>query len=318
MQVSLVTTICNEETSIRGFMEAILNQSRLPDEMIIVDGGSTDQTIFILENEYLSRYPFIRLFKEKCNIARGRNLAIQKSNYNLVAVTDAGCFAAQDWLKKLAAPFEADATLDVSGGVTLPLQDNLFQKVAVAYFMVSSEQMQQNPRLISSRNIAFKKTIWEKAGGYPEWLELTGEDTLFNQQLINAGAVFKVIPEAKVHWKATENLAALHRKAFSYSRGNGEAGLYQKTIMKTMLVYAVVLVLFILGIVHIYFAFAGIVLWFLYLLYSAVKLAVKLKSAPVIGMGMIVKSIIDVSNLMGYLMGLMLRLRHQNTNPRDN
>ena len=47
MKVSLVVTVLNEEPSIAALLESILSQTKKADEIVIVDGGSTDKTIDI-------------------------------------------------------------------------------------------------------------------------------------------------------------------------------------------------------------------------------------------------------------------------------
>ena len=64
-----------------------------PDEVVIVDGGSKDQTRAILR-EYESRLP-LRVFVEPgCNISAGRNRAIARTKGDIVVVTDAGVMSA--------------------------------------------------------------------------------------------------------------------------------------------------------------------------------------------------------------------------------
>ena len=43
-KISFITTVYNEEDSIVEFLQSLKAQTCLPDEMIIVDGGSTDKT----------------------------------------------------------------------------------------------------------------------------------------------------------------------------------------------------------------------------------------------------------------------------------
>ena len=49
MQASIVATVRNEKDTIVAFVDSLLKQSKKPEEIIIVDGASTDGTREILE-----------------------------------------------------------------------------------------------------------------------------------------------------------------------------------------------------------------------------------------------------------------------------
>ena len=48
---SLICTLLNEEKTIGNFIDSIAKQSMLPDEVIIVDGGSKDSTLRTINNK---------------------------------------------------------------------------------------------------------------------------------------------------------------------------------------------------------------------------------------------------------------------------
>ena len=54
MKFTLIATVRNEAGTIREFVDSLLEQSRTPDEILIVDGASTDGTREILE-DYAAR-----------------------------------------------------------------------------------------------------------------------------------------------------------------------------------------------------------------------------------------------------------------------
>ena len=66
MKVSLITTILNEEKNIESFLHSIEEQTVLPDEVIIVDGGSKDKTLERIK-EYKSEKLKITVLVEKPN-----------------------------------------------------------------------------------------------------------------------------------------------------------------------------------------------------------------------------------------------------------
>ena len=50
--VSVVITVLNEEKSIRELIKALLTQDKKPQEIIIIDGGSSDKTVQIIKYLY--------------------------------------------------------------------------------------------------------------------------------------------------------------------------------------------------------------------------------------------------------------------------
>ena len=49
MTISLCITVFNEEKYITALLESIVSQTKQPDEVIIVDGGSTDKTVALIK-----------------------------------------------------------------------------------------------------------------------------------------------------------------------------------------------------------------------------------------------------------------------------
>jgi len=85
MKVSVVMTVLNDRAGCAAALETLLRQSRAPDEVVVVDGGSTDGT-----REYVASlagvHPHLRLMvAPDCNIAAGRNLGIAEAAGPIIA-----------------------------------------------------------------------------------------------------------------------------------------------------------------------------------------------------------------------------------------
>lgn len=75
----------------------------------------------------------------------------------------------------------------------------------------------------SSRCVAFRREAWAAVGGYPEWLTLTAEDTLFNYNLRAAGLRFHYASDAIVAWEVRPTLKAFLKMIYHYGYGWAEA-----------------------------------------------------------------------------------------------
>jgi GT2 family glycosyltransferase len=225
--IALVTTCLNESHSVAGWRSDIEGQTRRPDEIIIVDGGSRDATLDCLL-DWSSRDARVHVISATgANVARGRNLAIGAAQSALIASTDMGCRIDARWFQRLTAPFEQRPEVQAVYGAYDVNRDTMKNIVARADHC-SQGGFRGTPQrgfLPSSRSIAYQKTVWEMLGGYPEDLTLAADDTVFALQLARADVTVAYAPEALVYWSRHARIRSIWREAYIYARGNGEAGL---------------------------------------------------------------------------------------------
>ena len=225
--VSLVVTLKDEAGNLQEWLQGLLGQSRMPDEVIIVDGGSRDDSQAILQDFSEAHKAWFRVIVDSgANIARGRNLGIAAAKFPTIAVTDVGSDMDRHWLERLMAPFEADESVEVVAGGFAASSSTRLGRAAMKWLVPSMEAINPQSFIPSSRSLAFRKRSWEAVGGYPEWLTLTGEDTYFSLELKRVCKKWAVVPEAVVTWHAPTGLRSFFRKASSWASGDGEAGLF--------------------------------------------------------------------------------------------
>jgi cellulose synthase/poly-beta-1,6-N-acetylglucosamine synthase-like glycosyltransferase len=70
------------------------------------------------------------------------------------------------------------------------------------------------------RSSAFRRRLWERVGGYPEWL-YTAEDTLFAMRAKDLGFRAVYAQDAVVHWRPRPTLRKLAKMFYLYGRGQG-------------------------------------------------------------------------------------------------
>ena len=220
--VSIILTLLNEERGLAELFQALFDQSRQADEIVIVDGGSRDRTIKILQ-ELAATDRRIRVFVEPgVNIARGRNIAIERAAGPIIAVTDGGCHPEPNWLCELVRPIEEEGYGAVGGNFAVKWQGR-FEYFA-GLLSMPKDSGNERTRYFLGRSSAFLKEAWGAAGGYPEWL-YTGEDTLFAVRVRELGWRIGFAPLSVAAWRPRPTLKKLAKMFFLYGRGNARAGL---------------------------------------------------------------------------------------------
>ncbi|HYO88613.1 MAG TPA: glycosyltransferase [Candidatus Limnocylindrales bacterium] len=224
--ISVIATVLNEGESIRGLLNSLAGQTLPPDEVVIVDGGSRDQTLAILR-EYSGRLPLHVIEVPGCSISAGRNRAIAEAHGDLIASTDAGVVLVPGWLESLMAPLRSDSAVSVVGGFFEADARTVFEAALGAATLPLVEEIDAATFLPSSRSVAFRRAAWEAVGGYPEWLDYC-EDLIFDLRLKVAAPNWVFAPAAVVHFRPRKSLRAFMRQYTLYARGDGKADLWRK------------------------------------------------------------------------------------------
>lgn len=235
VQVSLAATVLNEGEAIDRLLDSIVAQTRLPDEVIIVDGGSRDDTVSRIAARRDGGFPVPLHLLELpgANISRGRNVAIAAARCDIIAVTDAGVHLEDTWLERLIAPFVAADPPDIVSGFFVPdpaafrPDAPLFPAALAATTLPAVADIDADTFLPSSRSVAFRRNAWEAAAGYPEWLDYC-EDLVFDLTLCGLGRRFVFAPEARVHFAPRPTPRAFYWQYFRYARGDGKADLWRR------------------------------------------------------------------------------------------
>jgi glycosyltransferase involved in cell wall biosynthesis len=235
-QISVVVPVLNEEDTIEMLLYSLLHQHKLPWEIILIDGGSTDNTGKIVKRiTSRSKVPIKYLIKAGANRSRARNLGIIEAKSPYVALTDGGVVASKGWLLAFNEILERDQGIEVLAGTYEPLVINQWSEVFFWYLGISVDDLDELSFLPSSRSILVSKEVVAKYGGYPERLE-TCEDLMFAAKM-KKHARMEVVKKAKVKWMVPKDLSKFFYTIAMYSKGDVIAG-YQPHIKSILKVYA--------------------------------------------------------------------------------
>lgn len=314
--VSVIATVKNEAQTVHRLLDSLATQTRPPDEVVIVDGGSTDGTVEVLE-EYTTGgdLPLKVLVRPGTNISQGRNVAIAEATGEIIASTDAGVRLSPNWLDELVKPLEKDRELYVVSGFFLPDPQTVFETALGATVLPVLADVNPDKFLPSSRSVAFRKEAWERVGGYPEWLDYC-EDLVFDFKLRELGP-FAFAPRAVAYFRPRKSLIAFFKQYYRYARGDGKADLWR---LRHAIRYSTYLIavpaIFILGLWRtplwwLLFLVAGaLMFWTPYKrlrpMIKGYSFADKIKAALWVP---VIRVTGDVAKMIGYPVGVFWRLR---------
>lgn len=193
----------NEEAHIGRLLTGLMRQRRRPDEIIVVDSGSSDATLSIA-----SAFPtqIVSIRPEDFSFGRACNVGVEASSSDVAIFVSAHCYPVYDtWIEELVAPFEAPDVALTYGRQTGPPSVRFSeQRLFETWFPDESVTRQRHP-FCNNANAAIRRAVWEDLK-YDEYL--TGlEDLDWGKRALDAGHVLAYVAEAPVVHVHEENFS---------------------------------------------------------------------------------------------------------------
>jgi len=184
--VSVIIPTLNEEKYLPKCLESLVRQSRVkPAEIIVVDGGSKDQTA-----EVAREFTDNVLLEPNRPVGAARNAGARQAKEETLAFIDADTIASERWVEEIARTFgENPGGVGVTGP-TLPYEGTQLDKLA--YHVATGWAQRLSFRLgrphVAGFNCAYRKDALWKAGGFDEYRVLS-EDVMLSLRMRHQGEI---------------------------------------------------------------------------------------------------------------------------------
>jgi len=238
MFISVVLPVLNEGRFIGPVLEALAGQEypSYKFEILVVDGGSSDETVSVVGN--MSRvHPNIRLLENPKRLSgSGRNVGARAAKGDAVLFIDGHCEIPDPFLlAKLAElfgttsadvicrpqPLDATGTDDVQKAIAVARASPLGHNPYSLIFSTAKDSFV----MPDSSGAAYTRRVFEQIGYYDERLDAC-EDVDFNLRARKAGFRAYTSPKVTVRYFPRETFRSLFRQMARY--GNGRARLFKK------------------------------------------------------------------------------------------
>ena len=197
--ISVVVPMHDEEQGVRATLAALRTQDYAgPWEVVCVDDRSRDATAAIVQETVDSdpRFRLVRISVDEEPVPSPKKRALARgmveARHEILATTDADCLPPPHWLSTLARSFEPG--IDIVQGPKHILGDgrssHRYQRLEVLAFVAAEAAgfAWGKPFLASAPSLAYRRSIYEAAGGF-QGLEglISGDDDMLVHRMARAG-----------------------------------------------------------------------------------------------------------------------------------
>ncbi len=288
MKTSVLICTYNRGDLINGTLDSLINhQTKLPDEIVVVNGGGTHDCSSLLL-EWKSIYGALKIIDTKnVNLANSRNIGIKNCKGDIIIETDDDARPFNNWVEKM---IEGHTKFPNAGGIGGNVIDSdgksFLSRIADVSTFPASEKI-KNIRNIPGVNVSYKKKAMDSIGDYDISL-FRGEDVDYNWRLIQNGWDIVFIPDVKVIHIHRPTWRGLFFQHYMYGRAyylvrKKWSNMYCVFPMKNNSIKAI---------------FKNILSWTLVPMFDAFNKSVKMENNSY-GFGIIVLYFLNISNRFG-------------------
>ena len=193
MTISVIVCAHNEARYLPACLHSVLAQSRIPDELLVINNASTDETSLVA-----SQIPHVRVVDEpRKGLVVARETGRRHASGDLLIYLDADCRAPLTWLERIERRFDRDAALialsgpyryydwDWTGRALIRAYD--FTLAPATQLLV--KHLLRVGTIFYGGNFAVRKEALERIGGFDTSIEFHGEDTNVGRRLFAIGKV---------------------------------------------------------------------------------------------------------------------------------
>lgn len=247
IKYSVVATTYNDEKSILIYLKNIIEQSYLPEEIVLADGGSKDNTVQVISDFSKTSLVPIRIISGKrLNISEGYNEAIKASKFSVIGITGIGNLYEKSYFKLLCEEM-ANTENDVVYSPIRGQDNNKFSSIYNKTFL--NREQGQILKIASNHGALVKKRIFEELNYFYEHFIYAGEDMEFYSLVVKYGYRTSCVKEAYTWWETPYSFKEFLKQIKNYTVANMQIytnydllNIYKRMIIKLLALIIAIIV----------------------------------------------------------------------------
>lgn len=200
MDFTMITTTYNDENNVKRYLDNIEKQNVKPTTLVVVDGGSKDNTvkyIKALSSDYSYKIEVLANLG-RLNIAQGYNEAVKHSKTELLLLTGVGNYYSSNFCDSMLGYYTAHE-VDIVYTPIVGINANRFSKAFNIAFVGGEKG--KDFGYASNRGVLLSRKVFDKIGFFYEKFVYAGEDTEFFIRAEKAGLKSGYNTDCFVYWE---------------------------------------------------------------------------------------------------------------------
>jgi glycosyltransferase involved in cell wall biosynthesis len=215
--VDVVIPLYNEARNIQSLCEALRQQQARPFRVILVDNGSTDNTVDLAQ----AYFPVYHCSKPGSYAAR--NYGLEQGTAPYILFIDGDCNPDAHWVERMATEFDRGADLVAGHTIATPqgtLAHTQMGRNLLTYFVeyISRPSLSQDSLgstcLFPTCNVGYRRRVFETLGAFPVAI---GGDLAFSQYASQQGFSGRICHQARINHISETTGGGIIYKFFLYS-----------------------------------------------------------------------------------------------------
>ncbi|GGF81803.1 glycosyltransferase family 2 protein [Wenyingzhuangia marina] len=201
--ITAVVTTFNDSKSIVDFLNNVSKQSVLPDKMIIVDGGSKDNTVDVIEKYALTSKFKIEVVSDnkRRNISEGINTGIKLAKTEWILILGTGNSYNPEMIEQFIT-YRKKSKAQVFYSAIIGVNDTTFGYIFNQYFLRGNRIQDLDA---SNHAVLVHKNVFVENGYFWERFIYAGEDFEFFARLRKNNIELVYVKEAISFWDTPQN-----------------------------------------------------------------------------------------------------------------
>jgi len=207
--VTVAIPCYNGEKFLSKNIASIINQSRAPDEIIVIDDGSTDKSA-----EIAKEFPEVKLIQHPSNqgLAASRNTALRNASGSIIIYLDADVIAHPKLLESLLSQYSSEDIAGVGGrGIEIENEaNNIYNEWRALHASQGfGENSLNGVNMLWGMCSSYRKKILEMIGGFDPIYKTNGEDVDMGIKINKLSLKLVYMPDAIVYHNRNDNFDSL-------------------------------------------------------------------------------------------------------------